>query len=93
MAAIDDPAALACDDEAGGGSVTSVPTEPRHFGGSLDDLAAVRERVAVPVLRSLHHQLLTSSWEARANGADMVLRNRWRWSRTPWCRWSSGPCR
>ena len=73
MAAIDDPAALACDYEAGGASVISVLTEPRHFGGSLEDLAAVRERVAVPVLRK---DFIISSyqlWEARAHGADMVL--------------------
>jgi indole-3-glycerol phosphate synthase len=73
MAAIDDPAALACDYEAGGASIISVLTEPRHFGGSLEDLAAVRERVAVPVLRK---DFIVSSyqiWEARAHGADMVL--------------------
>src|SRR5690348_1759792 len=73
MAAIDDPAALARDYEAGGASVISVLTEPRHFGGSLEDLAAVRGRVAVPVLRK---DFIISSyqlWEARAHGADMVL--------------------
>ena len=73
MAAIDDPAALACDYEAGGASVISVLTEPRRFGGSLEDLAAVRGRVAVPVLRK---DFIVSSyqlWEARAHGADMVL--------------------
>ena len=73
MAAIADPAALARDYEAGGASVISVLTEPRHFGGSLEDLAAVRERVAVPVLRK---DFIVSSyqlWEARAHGADMVL--------------------
>ena len=51
MAAIPDPAALARDYEAGGASIISVLTEPHHFGGSLDDLVAVRECVAVPVLR------------------------------------------
>jgi indole-3-glycerol phosphate synthase len=73
MAAIDDPAALACEYQAGGASVISVLTEPRHFGGSLEDLAAVRERVAVPVLRK---DFIVSSyqlWETRAHGADMVL--------------------
>ena len=73
MAAIDDPAALASEYEAGGASVISVLTEPRHFGGSLEDLVAVRERVAVPVLRK---DFIISSyqlWEARAHGADMVL--------------------
>ena len=73
MAAISDPAALASDYEAGGASVISVLTEPRHFGGSLEDLVAVRERVAVPVLRK---DFIVSSyqlWETRAHGADMVL--------------------
>jgi indole-3-glycerol phosphate synthase len=73
MAAIPDPAALARDYEAGGASVISVLTEPRYFGGSLGDLAAVRERVSVPVLRK---DFIVSSyqlWEARAHGADMVL--------------------
>src|SRR5262244_4229144 len=73
MAAIPDPAALARDYEAGGASIISVLTEPRHFGGSLDDLVAVRECVTVPVLRK---DFIVSSyqlWEARAHGADMVL--------------------
>ncbi len=73
MAAIADPAALAMDYEAGGAAVISVLTEPRRFGGSLDDLAAVRAAVGVPVLRK---DFIVSSyqlWEARAYGADMVL--------------------
>ena len=73
MAAIPDPAALARDYEAGGASIISVLTEPRYFGGSLDDLVAVRECVTVPVLRK---DFIVSSyqlWEARAHGADMVL--------------------
>jgi indole-3-glycerol phosphate synthase len=51
----------------------SVLTEHRHFGGSMDDLRAVRAAVLHPVLRKdfLMHpgQLL----EARAAGADSVL--------------------
>ncbi len=73
LAAIADPAALAADYEAGGASVISVLTERRRFGGSLDDLAAVREAVQVPVLRK---DFIVSSyqlWEARAYGADLVL--------------------
>jgi len=73
LAAIADPAALAMDYEAGGARVISVLTEPRRFGGSLDDLAAVREAVHVPVLRK---DFIVSSyqlWEARAYGADVVL--------------------
>jgi indole-3-glycerol phosphate synthase len=73
LAAIADPAALAMDYEAGGARVISVLTEQRRFGGSLDDLAAVREAVQVPVLRK---DFIVSSyqlWEARAYGADVVL--------------------
>src|SRR4051812_40955633 len=51
LAAIADPAGLATDYEAGGACLISVLTENRQFGGSLDDLAAVRKAVDVPVLR------------------------------------------
>jgi indole-3-glycerol phosphate synthase len=73
MAAIADPAALAADYEAGGARIISVLTEQRRFGGSLDDLAAVRDAVGVPVLRK---DFIVSSyqlWEARAFGADLAL--------------------
>jgi indole-3-glycerol phosphate synthase len=73
LAAIADPAALAADYEAGGARIISVLTERRKFGGSLADLAAVRDAVAVPVLRK---DFIVSSyqlWEARAFGADLVL--------------------
>ena len=42
LAAIADPAALAADYEAGGAAVISVLTEQRRFGGTLEDLDAVR---------------------------------------------------
>ena len=48
-------------------------TEGRWFGGSLDDLAAVRAAVDVPLLRK---DFVVSSYqvhEARAYGADLVL--------------------
>ena len=73
LAAIADPAALAADYEAGGARIISVLTEQRRFGGSLEDLAAVRDAVAVPLLRK---DFIVSSyqlWEARAFGADLVL--------------------
>jgi indole-3-glycerol phosphate synthase len=73
LAAIADPASLAVDYEAGGAAVISVLTERRKFGGSVADLAAVRDAVAVPVLRK---DFIVSSyqlWEARAYGADLVL--------------------
>src|SRR5215475_690069 len=73
LAAIADPAALAVDYEAGGACVISVLTEQRRFGGSLADLAAVREAVQVPLLRKDFVISSYQLWEARAHGADMVL--------------------
>jgi indole-3-glycerol phosphate synthase len=73
LAAIADPAALAVDYEAGGARVISVLTEPRRFGGSLEDLAAVRDAVRVPVLRKDFVVSSYQLWEARAYGADLVL--------------------
>jgi indole-3-glycerol phosphate synthase len=73
LADIEDPAALASEYEAGGAAVVSVLTEQRSFGGTLDDLVAVRAAVDIPVLRK---DFIVSSyqlWEARACGADLVL--------------------
>ncbi|MBC7557992.1 MAG: indole-3-glycerol phosphate synthase TrpC [Dermatophilaceae bacterium] len=73
LAIIADPAGLAADYAAGGASVISVLTERRRFGGSLEDLAAVRAAVEIPVLRK---DFIVSSyqvWEARAHGADAIL--------------------
>ncbi|HET6480608.1 MAG TPA: indole-3-glycerol phosphate synthase TrpC, partial [Actinoplanes sp.] len=73
LADIPDPAELAGEYAAGGARCISVLTEGRWFGGSLDDLRAVRASVQVPVLRK---DFVVSSYqvhEARAHGADMVL--------------------
>lgn len=73
LAEIPDPAELACEYAAGGARCVSVLTEGRWFGGSLDDLAAVRARLDIPLLRK---DFIISSYqvhEARAYGADMVL--------------------
>ena len=73
LADIPDPAALATRYAAGGAAAISVLTEQRRFGGSLDDLRAVRAAVDVPLLRKDFivepYQLL----EARAAGADLAL--------------------
>lgn len=73
LATIPDPTVLARAYEAGGASAISVLTESRRFGGSLDDLRAVRDAVELPLLRKdfigNEYQVL----EARAAGADLVL--------------------
>jgi indole-3-glycerol phosphate synthase len=73
LADVADPAALARDYQDGGAATISVLTEHRRFGGSLDDLRAVRAAVSIPVLRK---DFIVSSyqlWEARAAGADLAL--------------------
>lgn len=73
LADIPDPADLARQYAAGGAAAISVLTEQRRFGGSLDDLRAVRAAVDTPILRKdfivTSYQLL----EARAAGADLAL--------------------
>lgn len=73
LAAIDDPAALAAEYQAGGAHCISVLTEQRRFSGSLDDLVAVRAAVEIPVLRKDFVVSSYQLWEARACGADVVL--------------------
>ncbi len=73
LADIPDPAALAVSYETGGASAISVLTEGRKFGGSLDDLTAVREVVSIPVLRKDFIAEPYQVFEARAAGADLVL--------------------
>ncbi len=73
LATIDDPTQLAQAYERGGARCISVLTEQRRFGGSLDDLVAVRAAVDVPVLRKDFIVTSYQLWEARAYGADMAL--------------------
>ena len=73
LAAQYDPVAIARKYEAGGAAAISVLTEPTFFDGALAHLTAVRDAVALPLLRKDFvvddYQLL----EARAAGADAVL--------------------
>jgi indole-3-glycerol phosphate synthase len=73
LAAIAEPADLAGAYAAGGARAISVLTEQRRFGGSLADLAAVRARVPVPVLRKDFVVGPYQVHEARLHGADLVL--------------------
>lgn len=73
LADIPEPAVLAAEYEAGGASVISVLTEARRFGGSLQDLDAVRAAVQIPVLRKDFTVDEYQIYEARAHGADLVL--------------------
>ena len=69
-----DPAAQARTYAAAGASAISVLTEPRHWGGSMSDLAAVRDALpSTPILCKdviVHQRQIV---EARAAGADAVL--------------------
>ena len=69
-----DPAVLARGYAAAGATAISVLTEPRHWGGSMADLAAVRDALpTMPILCKdviVHQQQIV---EARAAGADAVL--------------------
>ncbi len=73
LAEIADPASLAVSYESGGASAISVLTESRRFGGSLDDLRAVRAVASVPLLRKDFIADPYQVFEARVAGADLVL--------------------
>jgi indole-3-glycerol phosphate synthase len=68
-----DPVGIAAGYASAGAAAISVLTEPTFFDGALEHLAAIRDRVATPLLRKdfivSEYQLL----EARAAGADAVL--------------------
>ena len=68
-----DPARIARAYKNAAAAAASVLTEPTHFQGSLEHLAAVRHAVDLPVIRKDfvvdEYQLV----EARAYGADAVL--------------------
>ena len=59
--------------EAGGASAISVLCEPHWFGGSLDDLRAVRAAVSIPVLAKEFVVEEIQLPLLRAAGADLVL--------------------
>jgi indole-3-glycerol phosphate synthase len=68
-----DPVAQALAYERAGASAISVLTDHRYFGGTLDDLSAVRGAVSVPVLCKDFILSPYQVYEARAYGADLIL--------------------
>ncbi|MBN1875093.1 MAG: indole-3-glycerol phosphate synthase TrpC [Anaerolineae bacterium] len=68
-----DPVALARTYEANGAAALSVLTDTHFFQGSLDDLRAIRETMALPVLRKDFIIDLYQVYESRAAGADAIL--------------------
>ena len=56
-----------------GASAISVLTETEYFQGGLEDLAAVRDKVGLPVLRKDFIIDPYQVYEARAFGADAIL--------------------
>ena len=59
--------------EAGGAAAMSVLTEEDYFGGSLDDLRAVKNTIELPVLRKDFVFDEYQVYESAAAGADAVL--------------------
>ena len=72
-AAGDDLVARARAYEAGGATAISVLCEPHWFGGSVDDLRAVRAAVGIPVLAKEFVVEARQLPVLRAAGADLVL--------------------
>lgn len=68
-----DPASLARAYQDGGAAAISVLTDGPYFGGSLEDLRAVRQEVDVPVLCKDFVIGEYQVYEARAAGADLLL--------------------
>ena len=68
-----DPVALARTYEKSGAAAISVLTEVKHFQGSLEHLAAIREVVKVPLLRKDFIFDEYQVYESAAYGADALL--------------------
>ncbi len=67
------PVKLAKSYAQGGAAAISVLTEANHFQGSLDYLAAIRDKVSLPLLRKDFIFDPYQVYESRACGADALL--------------------
>lgn len=70
---VGDPSELAHLYQKHGARAVSVLTDSKHFGGSLEDLALVRKRVCIPVLRKDFIINPAQVLESRSVGADAFL--------------------
>lgn len=68
-----DPVEQATAYREGGARGVSILTEAKHFGGSSADLAAVRSRVQIPILKKDFHVDVIQLVEARVLGASAAL--------------------
>ena len=73
LAEITEPAKLASQYQEAGAAAVSVLTEKRRFNGSLEDFAAVRKEISLPMLRKDFMVDEYQFYEARAYGADLIL--------------------
>jgi len=73
LASAIDPMEQARAYERGGAAAISVLTDERFFGGSFEDLRAVRDSVEIPVLCKDFILTPYQVYEARAQGADVLL--------------------
>ncbi len=68
-----DPVGIARQYEAAGADALSVLTDEQYFQGHLEHLTAVRQAVALPVLRKDFIIDAAQVYESRAAGADAIL--------------------